>query len=103
MEVLGFLAIMLFLSIMGKFKRLQSKVKRLDKKVKGENQMSQLIQKMLNQVAKITFDSSFETAYTWTILEVDDDWVKLQRTDKKGKVFTKIVRLDDIKSIDIEE
>lgn len=102
MEYFGVVAFIFWLFYADKHKKLQRRLNKLERRNKGENQVSQLIQKMINQVAKINFDSSFEAAYTWTILEADEDWVKLERTDKKGKVFTKIVRLDDIKSIDIE-
>lgn len=102
MEYFGVVAFIFWLFYADKHKKLQRRLNKLERRSKGENQVSQLIQKMINQVAKINFNSSFEAAYTWTILEADEDWVKLERTDKKGKVFTKIVRLDDIKSIDIE-
>lgn len=102
MEYFGVVAFIFWLFYADKHKKLQRRLNKLERRSKGENQVSQLIQKMINQVAKINFDSSFEAAYTWTILESDEDWVKLERADKKGKVFTKIVRLDDIKSIDIE-
>lgn len=102
MEYFGVVAFIFWLFYADKHKKLQRRLNKLERRSKGENQVSQLIQKMINQVAKINFNSSFEAAYTWTILEADEDWVKLERTDKKGKVFTKIVCLDDIKSIDIE-
>ncbi|MGT2682282.1 hypothetical protein [Streptococcus porci] len=102
MEYFGVVAFIFWLFYADKHKKLQRRLNKLERRSKGENQVSQLIQKMINQVAKINFNSSFEAAYTWTILEADEDWVKLERTDKKGKVFTKIVRLDDIQSIDIE-
>ena len=102
MDYFGVLAFVIWLLYVDKIKKLQRRLNKLERRSKGENQVSQLIQKMINQVAKIYFNSSFDVTYTWTILEADEDWVKLERTDKKGKVFTKIVRLDDIKSIDIE-
>lgn len=103
MEYFGVVAFIFWLFYADKHKKLQRKLNRLEKRNMGENQMSQLIKNMVNKSGKIYFDSELQTVYAWTILEVDEDWVKLQRTDKKGKVFTKIVRLDDIKSIDVEE
>lgn len=104
MEYFGIFAFILSLYYGGKIKKLKRQMKRLEKSNEGDTFMSQLIKNMVNKSGKIYFDSEvLGTVYEWTILEVDGEWVKIQRMDKKGKIFTKIVRIDDIKSIDIEE
>ncbi|MGT2911279.1 aspartyl-tRNA synthetase [Streptococcus cameli] len=62
--------------------------------------MSQLITKLINQNVQVSFYSELES-YVWTVLEVDEDWVKLTKSTKKGKVTTRLVRVDDIRTIEL--
>lgn len=103
MEFFGIMSFVLLMVYLGKFKQLKRKVNRLEKNIKGETAMSQLIKNFLHQSVQIRVEDSFlGDAYIWKILEVDDDWVKIQRTDKKGKTITMLVRIDDIKSIELK-
>lgn len=103
MEFFGWMAFMLCLYYGDKLTKLERKVKKVEQKAKGEHTMSQLLQGLINQKVTIVLDALFQSDATWIILEVDEEWVKVQQTDKKGKVTTTILRVDDIKRIELLE
>jgi len=39
----------------------------------------------------------------WLVVDVDEDWVKLSKTDKKGQKKTKLMRIEDIRSVELLE
>lgn len=77
-------------------KQLQARVKKLQKTTKGENQMSVLLKELIGSKAKIRFDDEFSIAYEYTILAVDEEWVKISRELGNGELETKLVRVDNI-------
>ncbi|HFI0135612.1 TPA: hypothetical protein ACGOZZ_002166 [Streptococcus suis] len=79
-----------------KVKQLQARVKKLQKTTKGENQMSVLLTELIGSKAKIRFDEEFSIAYEYTILAVDEEWVKISRELANGELETKLVRVDNI-------
>ncbi|HEL2459790.1 MULTISPECIES: hypothetical protein [Streptococcus] len=79
-----------------KVKQLQARVKKLQKTTKGENQMSVLLKELVGSKAKIRFDEEFMTIYEYSILAVDEDWVKISRELAEGEIETKLVRIDNI-------
>lgn len=85
-----------YLSDRKKVKQLQSKVNKLQKGLKGENQMSVLLKELVGSKAKIRFDEEFSIAYEYTILAVDEEWVKISRELANGEIETKLVRVDNI-------
>ena len=107
MEYCGIIALVLLLcysAYPGKVKRLESKVKRLEKKQKGDNYMSQLIvgeQCTIKSEAILNFAG--KTELSCTILDADDEWMKICYTDKKNKQVTKLLRIEAIDEIEIEE
>ncbi|HEM3632967.1 TPA: hypothetical protein U1C38_000773 [Streptococcus suis] len=78
-----------------KVKQLQARVKKLQK-IKGENQMSVLLKELVGSKAKIRFDEEFSITYEYTILAVDEEWVKISRELANGELETKLVRVDNI-------
>ncbi len=85
-----------YLSDRKKVKQLQVRVKKLQKNTKGENQMSVLLKELVGRKAKIRFDEEFLTMYEYTILAVDEEWVKISREFAEGKIETKLVRVDNL-------
>ncbi|WP_449455915.1 hypothetical protein [Streptococcus suis] len=79
-----------------KVKQLQARVKKLQKTTKGENQMSVLLKELVGSKAKIRFDEEFSITYEYTILAVDEEWVKISRELANGELDTKLVRVDNI-------
>ena len=110
MEYCGIIALVLLLcysAYPGKVKRLESKVKRLEKKQKGDNYMSQLIDDIVGEQCTIKSEAILnfagKTELSCTILDADDEWMKICYTDKKNKQVTKLLRIEAIDEIEIEE
>ncbi|CYU20158.1 Uncharacterised protein [Streptococcus suis] len=58
--------------------------------------MSILLKELIGSKAKIRFDDEFSIAYEYTILAVDEEWVKISRELANGEIETKLVRVDNI-------
>ena len=104
MEWIGFIALVLILcysSYPGKVKKLERKVKLLERKLRGENEMSNLIKALVNKECVIMLEEEFSQIIKGTVLDVDDEWVKIIIKDKKGNIKTKLIRIDGIKNIEI--
>lgn len=80
--------------------RLERRLCRLDgRSYKGENQMSRLTKDLVGMECTIDGDDFFDTRCT--ILDADDEWIKVTVHEKK-KDFTKIVRIDTIDNITLD-
>ena len=101
----SFFIILCYSSYPGKVKRLEKKVKKFERNKKGEGSMSKIISSLVGQVCKIESEEViFESLEcNCTILEVDDEWVKILHTNKKGDTKIKILRIEDIKNIELVE
>lgn len=78
---------------------LERKVKKLERNVNGGSKMSGIIKDLIGMECTIDGDGFFGTRCT--ILDVDDEWVKLIVHEKK-KDLTKIIRIDNIDSITLD-
>lgn len=78
---------------------LERKVKKLERNANGGNKMSGIIKELIGRECTIDGDGFFSTRCT--ILDVDDEWVKLIVHEKK-KDLTKIIRIDNIDSITLD-
>lgn len=110
MEWLGVAALILVLcysSYPGKIKRLEAAVKRLERKQKGEIDMSKLINELINKECKIKSDAALQlvgaTELLCMVLDTDDEWIKVQFTDKKNNQIKKLLRIENIDEIEVLE
>ena len=78
---------------------LERKVKKLERNVNGGSKMSGIIKDLIGMECTIDGDGFFSTRCT--ILDVDDEWVKLILHEKKMDL-TKIIRIDNIDSITLD-
>ena len=78
---------------------LERKVKKLERNANGGSKMSGIIKELIGRECTIDGDGFFSTRCT--ILDVDDEWVKLIVHEKK-KDLTKIIRIDNIDSITLD-
>ena len=78
---------------------LERKVKKLERNANGGSKMSGIIKDLMGMECTIDGDGFFSTRCT--ILDVDDEWVKLIVHEKKTDT-TKIIRLDNIDSITLD-
>lgn len=78
---------------------LERKVKKLERNVNGGSKMSGIIKDLIGMECTIDGDGIY--GHSCTILDVDDEWVKLIVHEKKSD-STMIVRLDNIDSITLD-
>ncbi len=107
--VFAFIMVLAYSSLPGNVKRLEAKVKKLQKNYtnnqKGENVMSKLINDLVGKRCIIKSDAGLEllanNEIECKILESDEDWLKIEYTEKKGNVVTMLLRIDDIERVEI--
>ncbi len=101
--VFAFIMVCAFSAYPAKTRRLENKVKVLERKLKGENQMSMLINDLVGRHCVITGADVFESKLECTVLAADDEWVKIQYTDKKSGLVTKLIRIEKIDEVDVQD
>ncbi|MGN0623968.1 MAG: hypothetical protein ACI4JA_08485 [Oscillospiraceae bacterium] len=82
-----------------KIQRLEGKVRRLERKLNGGNEMSKIIKDIVGMECVIDGDSFY--GERCTVLEADDEWIKVIEHHKKEDV-TKIIRIDSIENITLK-
>lgn len=82
-----------------KLMRMQGRIKSLERKRKGNKTKSQFLKEMIGK--KPTIMSESIGTNNWLVVDVDEEWVKLSMTDKKGQTKTKLIRTEDIRSIEL--
>ena len=101
MEWFGIAALLLLLcysAYPGKVKRLETKVKRLEKKQRGVAYMSKLINDLVGK--QCIFSFAGKTELSCKIIDADDEWIKICYTEKKDKQVVKLMRIENIESIE---
>ena len=63
--------------------------------------MSRFLKEMIGKKPMIT--SELIGTNDWLVVDVDEDWVKLSKTGKKGQKKTKLMRIEDIRSVELLE
>ena len=94
------LVIMYYIYHSQKVKKLENKIKRIEQKEKGNTDMSRLLKEMIGRTPVIV-GQLFGTD-NWEVVDVDEEWVKLRRVDKKGKEKFKLQRIEDIQTIQFD-
>ena len=102
MWALGFvpLVIMYYIYHSQKVKKLENKIKRIEQKQKGNIEMSRLLKEMIGKKPIIT--GVYIGPDNWEVVDVDEEWVKLRRVDKKGKEKFKLQRIEDIQTVEFD-
>ena len=102
MWALGFVPLMIifYLNHIQKVKKLENKIKRIEQKEKGNAEMSRLLKELIGRTPVIV-GQVFGTD-NWEVVDVDEEWVKLRRVDKKGKEKFKLQRIEDIQTIQFD-
>ena len=102
MWALGFVPLMIifYLDHTQKVKKLENKIKRIEQKEKGNTDMSRLLKELIGRTPVIV-GQLFGTD-NWEVVDVDEEWVKLRRVDKKGKEKFKLQRIEDIQTIQFD-
>ena len=102
MWALGFVPLMIifYLDHIQKVKKLENKIKKFERKEKGNTEMSRLLKELIGRTPVIV-GQLFGTD-NWEVVDVDGEWVKLRRVDKKGKEKFKLQRIEDIQTIQFD-
>ena len=102
MWALGFvpLVFMFYLYHTQRVKKLENKIKRIEQKQKGNKEMSRILKELIGRTPVIV-GQLFGTD-NWEVVDVDEEWVKLRRVDKKGKEKFKLQRIEDIQTIQFD-
>lgn len=102
MWALGFvpLVIMFYLYHTQRVKKLENKIKRIEQKQKGNKEMSRILKELIGKKPVIV-GQVFGTD-NWEVVDVDEEWVKLRRVDKKGKEKFKLQRIEDIQTVEFD-
>ena len=102
MWALGFVPLMIifYLDHTQKVKKLGNKIKKFERKEKGNTDMSRLLKEMIGRTPVIV-GQLFGTD-NWEVVDVDEEWIKLRRVDKKGKEKFKLQRIEDIQTIQFD-
>ena len=102
MWALGFVPLMIifYLDHIQKVKNLENKIKKFERKEKGNTEMSRLLKELIGRTPVI-LGQLFGTD-NWEVVDVDEEWVKLRRVDKKGKEKFKLQRIEDIQTIQFD-
>ena len=103
MWALGFvpLVIMFYLYHTQRVKKLENKIKRIEQKQKGNKEMSRILKELIGKTPTIV-GQVFGTD-NWEVVDVDEEWVKLRRVNKKGKEKFKLQRIEDIQTVEFDE
>ena len=78
---------------------MERKVKKLERNVNGGSKMSGIIKDLIGMECTIDGDGIY--GHSCTILDADDEWVKLIVHEKKSD-STMIIRIDNIDSITLD-
>ena len=102
MWALGFvpLVIMFYLYHTQRVKKLENKIKRIEQKQKGNKVMSRILKELIGK--KPTIVGQVFGTDNWEVVDVDEEWVKLRRVDKKGKEKFKLQRIEDIQTVEFD-
>ncbi|PKZ98673.1 hypothetical protein CYK19_05700 [Streptococcus mitis] len=83
-----------------KIKKLENKIKRIEQKQKENKEMSRILKELIGKTPTIV-GQVFGTD-NWEVVDVDEEWVKLRRVNKKGKEKFKLQRIEDIQTVEFD-
>ena len=92
--------VLIYSSQSKKIKRLEKRLKVIERKEKGNTDMSRLLKELIGRTPVIA-GQVFGTD-NWEVVDMDEDWVKLRRVDKKGKEKFKLQRIEDIQTVEFD-
>jgi len=92
--------VLIYTSQSKKIKRLEKRLKVIERKEKGNIDMSRLLQELIGKNPTIV-GQVFGTSL-WEVVDVDEEWVKLRRVNKKGKEKFKLQRIEDIQAVEFD-
>lgn len=112
MEWIGWLSLIILVfysAYPGRVKKLESKVKKLEKNKRveqeGDLEMSKIIADLVGKKCKIQTEDALQIVGSpeieCNVLEVDEEWIKFSFVDKKKIEKIKIIKIEEINSVEI--
>lgn len=107
MEWMGwfsFIILLCYSSYPGRVKKLEKEVKKFKRNEKGEYSMSSIISKLVGEKCKIKTTEALSLGSLecdCTVLEADEEWIKISYSDKKCNSKIKILRIEVIDNIEL--
>lgn len=98
-----FIIILIYGSYPSKTKKLEAKVKKLERIIKGDSKMSKIINSLVGKKCKIDIEGMFFTDCIdniCTVIDADEEWIKVSYSTKKDILKTKIIRIESIEKIE---
>ncbi len=95
----GIVALCMAAVLFGRVRRLEKKLRRVEKKQKGGDEMSILFQQLEGCRCQLRQANGVQLPGECQILAVDEEWVKIRITNKKGQETVKLLRIEDIAEV----
>lgn len=103
--LMAFIFMAMYAAYPGKIKKMEREIKNIKRNLKGENSMSKILTDLINKKCKVISEDGLTIGLNdkveCTILDVDDEWIKISFIDKKVGEKTHILRVDSIKRVDL--
>lgn len=97
MGVAAFCIAACMLGLPAKVRRLEKKVRKMERE--GGSDMSELLKQMEGAKCTIRLTSGAQLPGDCLVLAVDEEWLKVRITCKKGDETTKLIRTEDIAEV----
>ena len=102
----GFIAFFIAIGLLadsGKVRKLERRIKALERKQNGGEEMSKLISELVNKECKMMVDFEGELTKTLecTVLDVDEEWVKIRYQNKKKEDVVKMIRIEKVLEVNL--
>lgn len=100
--VAAFAMVTMLLGLPKEVKDIKKKVKKLSKLVEGDKSMSKLLEELVGKKCSV-YAGGVVGNIVGVVIAVDEDWVKFELENKKGKKKLMLYPIEDIASIEIME
>lgn len=87
------------LGLPGKVRQLEKRIRRMERGKEGSDAMSELLKQLEGSKCRIRLTSGTQLPEECLILAVDEDWLKVRITNKKGIDTTKLIRTEDLAEV----
>lgn len=98
--VMAFMLVMFYFGLPDKVKKLQAKVKKLETKITGgKSTMSDILKELEGKNCTLILESDFSPKLKCRVEKVDEDWIKVVETGKKGQGNVRLLKIDNVKEV----
>lgn len=99
MGVAAFCIAACMIGLPAKVRRLEKKIRKMERKGEEGSIMSELFKQLEGTKCTIRLTSGAQLPCDCRILAVDEEWLKICVTDKKGNEATKLIRTEDVAEV----